>query len=814
LAVLRNLRVGTKVLGGFIIAIALMLVVGSVAIVRIGQINGKLGHLAGDLADDRQLASSITKQLLLMRVYGARYINSGTPSFLEQFDAEHETLVGLLAEADTQITDPDRRQMLTSIEDDAATYMTAFERVQAIMAERQALISDVMDVQASAAQATLEATLDDTLADRELQSVYYTAWALQALHRMRLNTARYQLSGDDSWMARLDDRWAEAAEALDSLEATSEDAQDRQAAADARTAMTAMVDGTKSMAAGFAEQLKLQNEVLDVVGPRIVNTADTMDADVGSEFDRERAASDALVSGTRTALIAVIAVALLVGLGLGTVIARSITGPLGQVTRACLQISSVDLSSLVAQMQALADGDLSAASTVTAARLNVDSGDEVGQMAHSFNNTIDKLQEAGAAAAAMRETLQRIVSQISSDAQQVGASSRHMTDAAGQASEATTQVARTTEQVAAGASQAAEAVGDANRGMDELTRAIEGIAKGAQDAAGAVGVMSSSAGQVASEASAVETGADSARQEAEAGRSVATQGLQAVKDTVAGMREIERVVAEATGKVQEMGQRSQEVSRIVSTIEDIAAQTNLLALNAQIEAARAGEQGRGFAVVADEVRKLAERSARATKEIAELVVAVQQGAADAVDAIARGGREVSGGVTLAQKAGDVISQLEAISGRIAAQASIVATAGGELSLASRRMMGEVERVSAVVEEVSASAEEMAASSDQVAGSLSSVASIAQEVGASAEEVASSTQEVSAQSEEVTALAQSVADQAASVLQAVSYFRLQGAAERPGTGLGGPSPAAVAQRQPVSAARLAAPVRGNGRMSVN
>jgi twitching motility protein PilJ len=114
-------------------------------------------------------------------------------------------------------------------------------------------------------------------------------------------------------------------------------------------------------------------------------------------------------------------------------------------------------------------------------------------------------------------------------------------------------------------------------------------------------------------------------------------------------------------KIKSLGDRSLEISEIVNTIDDIASQTNLLALNAAIEAAGAGEAGLRFAVVADEVRKLAERSAKATKDIATLIKNFQSETQQAVIAMEEGTREVEAGFRVTTQAGESLREIAAVS---------------------------------------------------------------------------------------------------------------------------------------------------------
>ncbi|HEY4744427.1 MAG TPA: methyl-accepting chemotaxis protein [Desulfuromonadaceae bacterium] len=169
----------------------------------------------------------------------------------------------------------------------------------------------------------------------------------------------------------------------------------------------------------------------------------------------------------------------------------------------------------------------------------------------------------------------------------------------------------------------------------------------------------------------------------------ASQGAEVVGQSIVVMHAIAERVKNAADTVETLGNRSDQIGTIIGTIEDIADQTNLLALNAAIEAARAGEQGRGFAVVADEVRALAERTTRATKEIGEMIKAIQKETKDAVLTMEQSVAQVEQGSAHAAASGASLEEILEIITDVTGQISQIATAAEEQTATTREISNNV-----------------------------------------------------------------------------------------------------------------------------
>jgi hemerythrin len=224
---------------------------------------------------------------------------------------------------------------------------------------------------------------------------------------------------------------------------------------------------------------------------------------------------------------------------------------------------------------------------------------------------------------------------------------------------------------------------------DAMASAAEDVAIQASTIATASEEMSATSGDIARNCL---YAAESAQKATEQTHS----GSQLVQSSSRLMENIAQRVNVSSQTVEGLGQRSDQIGAIVNTIQDIADQTNLLALNAAIEAARAGEQGRGFAVVADEVRALAERTTKATKEIAAMIKAIQSETQSAVSSMSEGVDEVKRGTAETTRSGEALEDILNKINELTMQISQVATAAEEQTATTQEITNNIQMITDVV----------------------------------------------------------------------------------------------------------------------
>jgi len=224
---------------------------------------------------------------------------------------------------------------------------------------------------------------------------------------------------------------------------------------------------------------------------------------------------------------------------------------------------------------------------------------------------------------------------------------------------------------------------------DAMASAAEDVAIQASTIATASEEMSATSGDIARNCL---YAAESAQKATEQTHS----GSQLVQGSSRLMENIAQRVNDSSQTVEGLGQRSDQIGAIVNTIQDIADQTNLLALNAAIEAARAGEQGRGFAVVADEVRALAERTTKATKEIAAMIKAIQSETQSAVSSMSEGVDEVKRGTAETARSGEALEDILNMINELTMQISQVATAAEEQTATTQEITNNIQMITDVV----------------------------------------------------------------------------------------------------------------------
>ena len=396
----------------------------------------------------------------------------------------------------------------------------------------------------------------------------------------------------------------------------------------------------------------------------------------------------------------------------------------GELILRQLRMGTQDLN---LQMSRVIQGDFSAQATVYAE-------DEIGRLATNFNQmsrviltTTKEAQRKAEEQEQQKDDLQRQVIRLLDDVE--GAARGDLTvqaevtaDVLGAVADSFNLTIQNLREIVFQVKQAALQVNKASSENETFARSLSSDAlRQAEELAvtlNSVQVMTDSIQRVAESASEAEAVARTAS-------ATALRGGEAVEQTVAGILRIRETVAETTRKVKRLAESSQEISKIVALISAIASRTNLLALNASIEAARAGESGKGFAIVADEVRQLADRAAKASKEIEQIVLQIQSETGSVMTAMEEGTQQVIEGTKLAEQAKRSLEDIIQVSNRIDQLVRSITQDTVEQTETSRA-------VAQVMQSVELTAQETSQEAQRVSRSLQNLVGVARDLQTSVE----------------------------------------------------------------------------------
>lgn len=318
------------------------------------------------------------------------------------------------------------------------------------------------------------------------------------------------------------------------------------------------------------------------------------------------------------------------------------------------QALQLQLIELLSDVENVADGDLTV-------RANVSEG-AIGTVADFFNSIV--------------ENLRQLVTQVQVSSLEVNES---VGSSEGEIRQLTQEALRQSEEL-----------GSARQSIERMAQSIQAVATSASQAA----LVS-------------QTAADTA-----------VAGGRSMDRTVDNILTLRETIGETTKKVKRLGESSQQISKVVYLINQIAMQTNLLAINAGIEAARAGEQGQGFAVVAEEVGELAARSATATKEIEQIVTNIQRETSEVVQAMELGTSQVVEGTQVVEEAKQNLGQIVTVSQEINDLVKSISDTTVVQADTSQSITELMQKLSAIAQRTSAS-------STQVSDSLQATVVVAQ-----------------------------------------------------------------------------------------
>ncbi len=444
-----------------------------------------------------------------------------------------------------------------------------------------------------------------------------------------------------------------------------------------------------------------------------------------------------------------------VGIFVSFLFARVIVTPIEDMVKVAKMISDGDLTQTVDIKSRDEVGILGEAFKGMSGNLNTmikkirDATNYLDGVTNQITSHTDNVLENAQAQAGMAERASSAIDEIDTSIKRIAENSVHLSTVSEETSSSVIEMIASIEEVAKEAEYSSESVEKTASSIEEMSSAIKQVSVNTESLLSSAELTASSIMEIDSAIKEMEESALVSKSVSEEATINAAEGKKAVTQTVEGMEKISEVVEKSAKIISRLGQKSEEIGKILTVIKDVTDQTNLLALNAAILAAQAGDYGKGFGVVAEEIKDLADRTASSTKEIDNLIKSVQTEVRASVESMEIGIESVRKGVGLASQAGNAIDKIFKSVEKSSEMAEQIARATAEQSKGNQQVKLAMENVTQMIAQIVKATKEQSKGSELIMKATEKMRDTTQHVKRATEEQTKGSQQITKATEEVT-----------------------------------------------------------------